>query len=174
MLDEDRDFIGDMNAWISKFIVDEDYVAAEQASLLLDQLRSDDPDLLAGYLDAVALAILTQRLGQKRTARARAASRGKGAFRAALAAHEAGDDRPLSVFAEHLVVDGQRVSRAIGRMTREDHQYVASRQGARSKAAAMQEQFHNAIASKIAPGLTTADVISEDDYVVLYNSIVQV
>lgn len=168
-----RDHLRDMTKAIDNFIPEEDYVSSDLSAQLVAHLRDSDPDLLTGWLNDCANILIAHEISARRRYRVRAAVKQlpRDVFANAVAEHEAGDSTSLSIFAEHLVVNEKRISRAIGSMNRDDHLWVAASHHSRSKVALMKAAFHEAVAAQIPPGQTTADVMDEDTYRRLYDSI---
>lgn len=164
-----RNFIEDMNELFPQYAPNDQYTAGEQAARLTEDLQSSDPDLLTGYLLETAPAILAQRLSIRRQARARAATRG--AFAAALEAAEAGDEIPLSVFAERLVINAEKLTKAIGQMNKPDHLFVVGVHDKHAKSHAFTAAFHQAVADRLEEGQVTSDIMSEIEYLTLYKSL---
>jgi hypothetical protein len=183
-----RNFSGEFNAVVEGFLPAGDYIAAQVAAAVLGHLRRHDPELLAGYLDERAEALVTEELSHRRrlAAKAALAQAPRGLFRAAVAGFEGhlaeraaglaagtlgGDPVPLSVFAQHLVVNGRNLARPIGRMTRRDVLYVAEQYASRARSAELENAFYLAVAKRIPEGGVVADVMTEDQFLRLRDSI---
>jgi hypothetical protein len=168
-----RDHLRDMTKAIDTFMPEDDYVASDLSAQLVAHLQDSDPALLTGWLNDCATILLAHEISSRRRYRVRAAVKQlpKDVFADAVAAHEAGDSTTLSIFAEHLVVNEKRISRAIGSMNRDDHKWVADSHRSRSKTALLKAAFHDAVAARIPEGQTTADVMNEETYRRLYDSI---
>lgn len=70
-----------------------------------------------------------------------------------------------------LVIDDQNNRKSIGEMTGPDHTFVANRYERTARAAGLQAAFHRAVAKKVGKDLTR-NVMTENEYITLYNSIV--
>lgn len=146
-------------------------VAAEIAS----KLRAEDPDLLSGWLDLNAEQFITRFLGdQARSRRSHAvSSRPRSAFARAAERFASGDREPLySIFSDTtFVVDEEKTHKSVGSMTKADHLFVSNDYGQQAAPLLFEAAFHKAVAKRIPNGKTTADVMSEEDYVRLRSSI---
>jgi hypothetical protein len=169
----DRDYAADFAAYLDKHQPTGDFVIGPVATELVWGLRESDPDLLQGWLQEHAVAIVADCIrARQRAARSRAASQAKAvAFGDAADRFSAGDSAALSPFTAHLVVNEKNLRRPVKDMTKEDHLFVAGAHEARSNAALLLAAFHKAIAKRIPPGKTTSDVFSEEEYLALRNSI---
>ena len=168
-----RDYIAEFDKYLTDRLPDGDFVAPVVSAEIVEELRSSDPDLLSGWLDVRAEVILTDFIGTRdRTQRAKAVrQRAAVEFNSAAEKLAAGDPEPMRVFRERLVVSADNLRRPIGDMTKDDHLFVASEHTRRSEAALLEASFHKAIAKKIPAGKTTKDVMSEEDYVRIRDSI---
>jgi hypothetical protein len=169
-----RDYLSDMNDAVEAAIPDgADYVAPLVAADLIERLRSEDPDLLHGWLNlkaAVFLAdVIARRSNSKRqTARAAAPRR---AFAEATRTFETTHDPAvLSPFAFEYVIDAANTRRTVARMTAADCRFVAERYEDTARSARMQASFHRAVAKKVGTR-TVGDVFSEDQYLLMYRSL---
>ena len=174
-----RDFIAEMNARIGEATAGSGWVAAIVAGKLAVELGETDPDLLDGWLRAMAVPLLTRVIGlhvhAERSARKRGARRR--AFAAAAGAFEVADDRGpaavvlLGMFGELHVVDAGQTRKRAGDMTGPEHLFVAEVTYQRTaNTALMLAAFHRAVAGKVG-SQRTADVLSEAEYERLYLSI---
>lgn len=169
-----RDYRAGMNAVLDVKVPDTNFVNAVVAAEIVDWLRDNDPDLLRGWLDLMAVVILTDTLGtRERSRRARATrDRPLEAFASAARSFEAtGDAEPLSVFSTTCVVSDENLRRAVGDMTRTDHLYVADRYELTAKSARMDAAFHRAVAKRLGADERTSDVMDEATYLRLRESI---
>jgi hypothetical protein len=169
----DRDYLADMTAAIEAAVPEGEYVAALVAADLVEKLRVEDPELLAGWLDlraAVVLAdVIARRSNSKRQAARAAAPRT--AFQEAARTFEVErDPLVMSPFATHYVVDGENLRRRVADMTGADHEFVASGYADTKTTAALLEKFHRAVAKKVGDR-RTSDVMSEEQYARMYRSI---
>lgn len=131
-------------------------------------LAAVDPDELAAWLRGRAAQLVAGELIRRNRAAARRQRSKAGAFGEAAAS-----DNPeaLTVFTKCLVVDDQLRRRPVGQMTSADHRWVAGAYTARSNRDRMLAAFHHAVAKRLGPGQTTADVMDEATYVSLLGSI---
>lgn len=168
-----RDFIAEFEAYLEKHLPDGDFIAPVVAAEMVEHLRSTDASLLAGWLNTRAPVIIADHIGTRdRVQRAKAArQRPVREFASAAEQLAAGDAEAMSIFRERLVVNAENLRRPIGDMTKDDHLFVAADHVKRSEAALFEASFHRAIAKKIPVGKTTKDVLSEEEYVRLRDSI---
>lgn len=171
----DRDYIAEMNERIESATEGSGWVAAIVAQKLHAELQETDPDLLEGWLHAVAadtlrLAISTRSRNQRSAARQRAGSR---RFQeAAKEAEETGDTAPLlGLFAVDYVVDEANTRKRAADMTGPEHLFVAENTYQRSaNEALMLAAFHRAVAAKVKNKLTR-EVFSPEQYEAMYLSV---
>lgn len=168
-----RDYLTDMNEAIEDAIPDGDYTAPLVAADLVEQLRAEDPDLLAGWLDlraAVFLAdVIARRSNSKRQA-ARAGAPRKAFAAAARSFADTGDAETLRPFAAEYVVDEDNTRRTVARMTSADCLFVAGRYDETARQAKLEASFHRAVAKKVG-GSTVGDVFTEEQYLTMYRSL---
>ena len=171
----ERDYVTEMDAHIEAATRGSGWVAAIVAEKLHAELLETDPDLLDGWLRAVAvdslrLAIGTRSRSQRTVARRRAGSR---AFRDAVAeAEQSGDTAPLlGLFSVDYVVDEENTRKRAADMTGPEHLFVAENTYQRSaNEALMLAAFHRAVAEKVGKR-RTSEVFSETEYEAMYLSI---
>jgi hypothetical protein len=167
----DNQFSDIINAAIG---VNEDIIPSSVAARLLAQLRTEDPELLAAWLDQHAEAIvrdaITSIIRQRRSrARKHAAA---GAFgKAAREFTQTGDVSVLSPFSVRYVVDGLDTQRQVRDMNRTDCLFVAERYSISADRALMQAAFHKAVADRLGDR-TVGEVFSEEQYNRMYRSLV--
>lgn len=169
-----RDFRHEMNDLLDVKVPDSEYVPAVIAAELVDYLREHDAALLRGWLDAMAVSLLTDVIGLRaRAVRARAQRHASSAaFAEAARKFESSRDVDvLSVFRVTCVVSEDNLRRAVGDMTRADHLFVAERHDTSARTAQMEAAFHRAIAKRLKGNQRTADVMDEDTYLRLRESI---
>ena len=176
-----RDYVADMRAALDSFVPAGDYIAAETGAAFVAHLRDRDPGLLAGWLDTRAELLLTQEISYLRRTR-RQLAHGKATrdvFHQAATAidtanatgNPADAAAALNIFEQHLVVNGERLSRPIGKTTKADHEYVADQYEQSEKRSAIAKAFHRAVAKRIPNGGTLDQVMSPEDYLRLRASI---
>lgn len=167
-----RDYLSEMSAAIAEIMGTGDVIAPLIAEKVHAHLLATDPDLLTGWLKVNALRFLTDTIGdQDRHERARMRASSKA--RAFATAADSGDVSTLSIFTTmRYVIDDQYTRRPVGMMTRTDHLFVAQNYRSEARTARLLASFHEAIASKIGD-LTTAEALSEEEYLRLYRSIIR-
>lgn len=171
----DRDYLADMTAAVEAAIPEGDYVAPVIAAELVDRLRTEDPDLLSGYLHLRAAAVLADVIARRSNSKRQAARLGAPRVAFAEAARTFAEQRDpvvLQPFATEYVIDEANTRRRVADMTGEDHRFVAGRYAEARTTAALLEQFHLAVAKKVGDK-RTADVIGEEQYLRLYRSVVR-
>lgn len=170
----ERDYVAEMDEHISAATEGSGWVAAIVAAKLHAELLETDPDLLTGWLYALAPHMLTQAIrDRERSARSRARFRaGSRRFAAAAAeAEESGDVMPmLGLFASRYVVDEQNTRKVAADMTGPDHLFVAGSYQRSANEDLMLAAFHKAVAKKVGKR-RTADVLDEAAYEQLYRSV---
>ena len=172
-MSEERDYIAEMSTLIEQATEGSDWIAAVVAAKLRARLAETDPDLLDGWLHAMAERMLTEVIGlHVRSERAKARSRaGSRAFREASDAAEDGDDSAIGLFAVLHVVDEKNTQKRAADMTGPEHLYVAEETYQRTaNEALMMAAFHRAVAKKVGKR-KTADVLTEQQYEQMYRSI---
>lgn len=173
MTTDGRDYLAEMDTRITDATAGSGWAAPLVAQKLHAELVADDPDLLDGWLHAVAGEALRQAIANRsrahRTYARRAASR---AFaQAARDAEDSGDAAPLlGLFAVDYVVAADRTRKRARDMTGPDHRFVAGRYEASGNGELMLAAFHHAIAEKVGDR-RTAEVYTEAEYEALYLSV---
>jgi len=168
-----RDYIADMNTAIEDAIPDGDYTAPLVAADLVDRLRTEDPDLLTGWLDlraAVFLADAVARRSNSRRQAARTAAPRRAFAEAARSFADTGDAEGLRPFAAEYVVDEDNTRRTVARMTAADCLFVAGRYDETARQAKLEASFHRAVAKKVGAGVV-GEVFTEEQYLTMYRSV---
>lgn len=153
--------------------VDGDFKVRDLAREFVTELRSEQPLLLASWLDGHAETLIVGRLNKfnhirKRTERS--AARQSQADRARKVWGEGGAPdffETASVF----VIDDHSTRRRLGEMTGADHLFVANTYRQSAEESTVLATFHEAVAREVGDN-RTADVLSGDDYLTLYRSVV--
>lgn len=168
-----RDYRAEFQAFVDERLPSGDYILPVLSADLVAELRKTNPSLLAGWLNVNAEQFVTQTLGdQARSRRGKQVSDApRSAFKTAADRFSAGDEDALKQFDLHFVVSDDMLRRRLGDMTKADHLFVAGEHVKRSNAALFESAFHKAVAKRIPVGKTTADVMTEDEYARLRNSI---
>lgn len=154
-----------INEMIDKAISKGDYVPAIVASKLVKRLRSNDPKLLAEWLDHMAETILTDYVGDRARMQrnhAMSTAAGREFSRQAKAAHDDGGEA-VTLFAATYAINEENLRRPVGEMTGTDHMYVAGRYEQSGKSALMKAAFHRAVGKKIG-NRRTQDVLTPNQY----------
>ncbi|WP_329215118.1 hypothetical protein OG352_06065 [Streptomyces sp. NBC_01485] len=169
----DRDCLTDMSTAIEDAIPNGDYTAPLVAADLVDRLRAEDPDLLAGWLDLRAAVFLADAIARKSNSKRQATRVGapRRAFaEAARSFADTGDAAALSPFAAEYVVDEDNTRRTVARMTAADCLFVAGRYDETARQAKLEASFHRAVAKKVGKG-TVGDAFTEEQYLTMYRSL---
>lgn len=171
----ERDYVAEMDARIAAATGESGWAAPVVAAKMHAALLETDPDLLNGWLHAMAVDVLRMAVGsrsraQRTVARRRAASRIFGA--AAAEAEETGNTIPLlGLFAVVHVIDADNTRKLAADMTGPEHLFVAENTYQQSaNQALMLAAFHRAVAKKVGER-KTSDVFSAQQYELLYLSI---
>jgi hypothetical protein len=171
----DRDFIAEMALAVEAAIPAGDYVASVVAAGLVDRLREDDPELLAGYLDLKAAVILADVVARRSNSKRQAARIGaprKAFAEAARTFGTDGDVAVLSPFAAEYVVNDDNTRRTVANMTAGDCRFVAAKYEDAARISKLEAAFHRAVAKKVG-GKTVGEVFTEDQYLEMYRSVTQ-
>jgi hypothetical protein len=168
----DRDYVGEMQAHIERVTQGSGWVPAVVAAKLAAELEERDPDLLEGWLRAMAAPLLTSQItlrerARRTVARHRAQARG---FREAAERAGAGDLESLSMFNVTFAVDEEDTRVRVPDMTGSHHEFVASGYAVTGNAVLLEAEFHRAVAQKIG-SRTTAEVFTEEQYTKMYRSL---
>lgn len=169
----DRDFLADMSAAIEAAMPAGDYVAPVVAADLVDRLRVEDPDLLAGWLDLRASIFLADVIarrsnGLRQAARVNAPRKAFASAARSFAGN--GGTAPLRPFAFEYVIDEANTRRPVAFMTAADCRFVADRYDDSARTAKLEAAFQRAVAKRIGVR-TVGDVFTEDEYLVMYQSV---
>lgn len=169
-----RDYLSDMNDAVEAAIPDGvDYVAPLVAADLVERLRSEDPDLLNGWLNlkaAVFLADVIARRSNSKRQTARAAAPRRAFAEASRTFETTHDPVVLSPFAFEYVIDAANTRRTVARMSAQDCYFVADRYEETETSARMKKSFHRAVAKKLG-GRLIGDVFTEEQYLLMYRSL---
>lgn len=164
----DRDFAVEMRRFIDEHTATGAYVPRIAASEIVDKLRANDADLLAGWLDQQAVHFIWQAINDRdRSIRSGATERAR--RRAFSQAAQEGGDR-LHAFLEvpYTVEDGSR--RPLARLTRADLLFVAGEYDARAARNRFHASFIRALAKRVKTG-TVADHFTEEQVASMWTSL---
>lgn len=168
-----RDYFAEMNTAIEAAIPEADYAAPVVAAQLLDQLRAEDPELLAGWLDLRAPSILADTIARRSNSRrqtARIAAPRRAFAEAARSFTDSGDSAALRPFAAEYVIDEHNTRRSVARMTAADCLFVAGRYEDTAQQAKLEAAFHRAVAKKVGRR-TVGEAFTEEQYLMMYRSV---
>ena len=94
-----------------------------------------------------------------------------GAFHEQLNQAGHGNSEALSNFRTTYVIDEYNTRRRVKDMTGADHHFVADNYAQQGRYSLMLSDFHRAVAKQVG-GQRTEDVLTEDDYARLFNSLI--
>lgn len=164
-----RDYLAEIDKRIAVATSGTCWAAPVVAAQIHDELLADDPGLLDGWLHAIAVEALRQAIAN-RSRHVRNAARRRGKPRA-FAAAAGGDPAVLAgMFAADLVTAPDQSRKRVADMTGPDHLYVAERYAGSGNRALLLAEFHRQVAKRIGDR-RTADVLTEDEYARMYDSI---
>jgi hypothetical protein len=174
-----RDYLAEMSALIDGALPDGEYIAPLVAHDLIEKLRANDGELLAGWLNMRAevtmTAYISDRIKNRRQSSRESAARstfGEAAERFAVG----GDGATMRAavltrpFDAEYVVNCELLRRRVAEMTGADHIFVAKEYAETKQTARLLESFHRAVAKKVGDQ-KTKDVFTEGQYVEMYRSI---
>jgi hypothetical protein len=151
--------------------LDGEFIPALEAQRFVRMMQRDHPDELQEWLVTHAVQFAGQALGDiLRRERQRIVRRATAAtFAAAVAAGNAEDMHPFTTLVYEVGPNNLR--RQVGEMTGLDHVYVAVRYEDQGLRLLLLAEFHRAVARRVGTN-RTADVISEEEYLMMMNSII--
>lgn len=158
----DRDFVAEMNEVLDRATSAEPYVPAVIAAEIADGLRSNDPELLDGWLHAGAAQFLRMQINARDHSNRSVIASRKAAtsFAAAVEAHERGDGEPLGTFLRMRFTTEDGARKQLADLTKVDLLFVASAYQDRADRNLLRAEFMRALAAKVGDG-TVADRFSE-------------
>jgi NaMN:DMB phosphoribosyltransferase len=145
------------------------------ANAVVTQLRERDPELLAGFLDLCAVAMVTRLINDRdqstRSYNRKTASRS--VFEKAARLHEEGDSEPLEKlthFLQELYVSPDGIKVYLKDMRAPELNFAADDFAARARQNRMQEAFLRALAKRCSDQ-AVGDVFTEDQVAALWLAI---
>lgn len=174
-MNSDRDYNAEILELVQEATTAGDFVARLVADDIVDKLRANDPDLLAGWLNQRAGEILGSWIavhynGLRNRSRAMAPRRAFAEAAERFTGSGGTDTSALDPFSAMYVVDHTHLRRRVADMTGADHTFVADRYADDKNTAAMLEAFHRAVAKRVGDK-RTEDVYSAEQYMAMYRSI---
>lgn len=171
-----RDYRTEFQTFVDARLPKGDFVLAVFAAELVEEMLKKNPDVLFGWLEENATLFVTQYLGdQQRADRNRhAVEAPRAAFKSAADRFTAGDKKALDeirTFDKRFVVNEKMLRRRLGDMTSADHYYVAGEHTKREASARFEAAFHRVVAKLIPDGQTTSEVMTEQEFERLRDSI---
>ena len=170
-IDPNRDYAGEMRAYIDRMAVGE-YSPAQVAQRLVIKLELEDPKLLHGWLLSQAAQFLRHSINL-RDASVRAHNRftsSRSVFRQATNAWKAGDPEPLTLFLNEVYVVEGGNKKPLGQMTAADLTFAAHDFSVRATRNQMQAAFLQVLAEKVGAG-KVSDLYDEAKLIELWRSI---
>lgn len=158
----------EMLQFLDSHVPEGDFTISELVDKAVATLQEKRPELLHRWMMEKAHSLLRQYYAGVLASR-------RNATRKQRTRDEFGDlvDRHADgAFATVFVVDDEYRRRHVRDMTADDHRYVADFYSEKKDKYGMLEAFHREIASRIPDGKTTADVLSEEQYEELYQSLI--
>jgi len=159
-----RDYVADMTAYIKERIPEGDYVTAKVAKLIFEQVKSDDPDLLSGWLMACGPSLISRQIGHARLASHATARRSlkRERFAAAAAAFSQGNPEPLKDYLNELQYrTAGNVIKKLGNLTSADCRFIASTCHEASATYNFEAVFMDALARKVPEGVVRDHLTDE-------------
>lgn len=167
-----RNYAQEMRELIDKMATGE-YAPPLLAAQLVNRLRAEDPELLAGWLDDQAVQFLRHAINLRdaaiRTHNRRVQSRS--VFSGAVAAYQGGDRYALVGFQEEHYSVASGAKKPFGQMTHEDLLYAAEAYKQRKDQNALQEAFLRAVAERVGTDQVVSDVFDEQQLKQMWHSI---
>lgn len=167
----DRDFAAEMRRTIDESAGQGDYLPRQLATEIVEKLRANDPELLAGWLDAQAEHFVWQMINDRdRSTRAHARSTSRAnAFGDAAKAHKSGNGAPLRDFLalRFTVADGHR--RALASLTAADLMFVGDSYERRERDNSLMKTLMRALAKKVGKR-TVGDCYSNEQLCAMFDS----
>jgi hypothetical protein len=165
----DRDYLAEMDKVIDRMTTESSFVPGDAARKIVRMLLETDVELLEGWLGLGAETFLTDRItARERAVRAqcRRAARGH-RFRAALDAHQAGDDTALRDFlsTRYSVADG--TWRRLAELRRADLLFVSNGYARRADENALMREVMRQLAEKVGDG-TVAQHYTNEELAVIF------
>lgn len=172
--DETRNWAEEVRHWVDKIAAEQEgrpYQARALASEVIHQLKSEDLDLLLGFLYAQAEEMIYQMI-KRRDASARTAARHRrpsSRFAEAVRQSRAGDDTHLRQWLSAPFTTVDNLRKPLGEMTRGELEHTASTYSTRASQNLMTAAFLRVIARKLRDGEQVKARFTESDLVVLWN-----
>lgn len=165
-----------LKAWVDALTAP--FVSRDEAEKFLIYEQAHHPEDIEALSHQMVLAYITGAMTD-RSNKLRAASRrdarrvDSDRYVAAVAKADAeGEPRPrYSMFTRYFTVSEDNTRKPVARMTGRDHLFVAGRYDDDARISRSQAAFHKAVAKKTGPDGVTGDVMDEETYARLYNSI---
>jgi hypothetical protein len=166
-----RDYMAEVRALIDAACTGT-WSAPGVANSIVENLRTNDPELLAGFLDLCAVDVVRNLVNERdrstRSHNRKTASRS--VFREATQKHEAGDTEPLEQlthFLQELYVSEDGTKIALKNMRAQELNFAADDFALRAKQNAMQEAFLRALAKKCGDR-SVGEVYTEDQVAAMW------
>jgi hypothetical protein len=158
---EKRNYLAEMDTLVDRYCPADTsgWVASIQAAKIVAHLRENDKALLTGWLLARAEQVLTSYIAYLVRMRREGRDNRAEQFAEKVRAYEM----------QHACAGNIR--KVASEMTAEDHRFVASRHKRLSQTHAFLDRFHRAVADAIGDDKKTSEVLTADEYDMMYDSI---
>lgn len=168
----DRNYIAEMSAIIDAVTQVGELVVPLVAEDIVEKLRTNDPELLRGWLEARAAetlsAFIRNRLNSQRSYARSMHNRSVFANAAAEFA-ETGDVGAFAIFDTLVTVGPDNLRRRFGDLTSEDCTFVSNEYAKSRRESEMYEKFYSALSKKL-NGRMVREVYTEDQCVAMLGS----
>lgn len=163
-MNDDRDFSAEMSALIEAELDKPGAVVASQVAVeIVGKLAANDNELLTGWLDEHAEALIADYIGNRLRSR-RAHSRQvfqRGVFAASARQFEAGDQQAMAPWLQtHF--EAREGQKRLGAFTHDDLEFARGRYAGRAKSNAFEAAFLAALAKQVNTG-TVADHYTDEE-----------
>jgi hypothetical protein len=169
-----RDYMTEVRAMIDAACTGT-WSAPGVANSVVEDLRANDPELLAGFLDLCAVDVVRNLVNERdrstRSYNRKTASRS--VFREAAEKHEAGDTEPLeklTYFLQELYVAADGTKVALKNMRGPELNFAADDFAQRARQSQLQEAFLRALAKKCGDR-SVGELFTEDQVAALWLSV---
>lgn len=170
--DEDRDYAAEMHALVDAELEGPQVAVPLLAKEIVEKLRANDPDLLAGWLDAIASTVLGDYIGRRLSSR-RQVARVQGrrtAFGAAAERFESGEPAAMTSWLDTKFESADRSQKRLGLFDRADLEYARDVYADRAARNGFEAHFFGALAKKVKTG-TVADHFTDEQIAAMRSSL---
>jgi hypothetical protein len=167
-----RDYVAEVRAIVDRETERGPYVPGQVADRVVTWLRHHDPELLQGFLDSQATALVRAMINDRdRSARSHARmTASRSVFRGALAQFADGDTTALNRWLTMPIVLADNVRKPLADLTAEDLAYAADRYRDHAQRNAMMATFLHTLSTKVGNG-TVADYYTDEQLATMWRSL---